>query len=904
MDPASAFGIAVNAIALVDFVGKLVTKGYKIYHEANAAFGGTTALRAIAQNLQQLTAEAALESTSHQRHPPARVGSFPWLQKKSDAENQLESLNRESQQVSQKLLEAIERLMSMSRTTKWDTFVQALLCIWKESEIQEIREEAERIRKQLDTTLLVCLRQQMGRLMQDRERTTKDYDAKNMKKDLQVFMADCKAWQVQLLEEFCQDPTTNSRGEGVDVFSDRLKGHIGKEGMGAFINLILRRLSFDELSFRQDEVCSAHRKTFEWLYADAHEATAVDFKTWLQADDTNNLFWVTGKAGSGKSTLMKLILQDPRTKSTMENGDWARDQDLTEAHFFFWNPGSILQKSREGLLRTLLYQILRKHEHLIPKVFESRYQLYRLHDTRSAYRWNWTWTELQRAMETLLSDASRRYFILVDGLDELDGMLEKTKTKETQETIDFFVSIGRLRHVKLCISSRPWLVFEDAFGEKPSLTMEYLTRPDITLYVETRFGDSEHFSKLKKQDETFASQLITNIADKALGVFLWVDLVVRSLLTGLSNSDRISDLQSRLDELPSELEALFGTIIASLEPFYQIHALQLFQIVEAYNELVTERVRSQQYLPLTLLALFFADNEDDTSGLSAPIGTLSPEQANDMEEGMRRRLNSRCRGLLEATEPSLEQDSIVPRIHFLSRRAQRGSIVRYMHRTTRDYIRSPETWAGIVAKTGPSFDPYRSITNSMLMQLKVLNVATAQLGEFLTAISNCCYTISFSTVGGVSYNARYLDEVDRAANVLLKEGLTQNPAFQAAHRRGSKTPNWINLYTAYPVVSLLDYAVGHPLDFKNLGKVDTEATQIDNTLVKYAVFKMQAMAPIDTDAAEWWLGKCDREEVSQAIKAACPGADHKIKLHKRVRGLKASIYQINPIRLLHRRVRE
>jgi cell division septum initiation protein DivIVA len=158
MDPASTFGIAINAIALVDFVGKLVAKGYKICNEANAAFGGTAALRAIAQNLQQLTAEAASESTSHQRRSPARAGSLFEVEKKSNAEKQLESLNRESQQVSEKLLEAIEKLMSMSRTTKWDTFVQALLCIWKESEIRAIKEEAERIRKQLDTTLLVCLR--------------------------------------------------------------------------------------------------------------------------------------------------------------------------------------------------------------------------------------------------------------------------------------------------------------------------------------------------------------------------------------------------------------------------------------------------------------------------------------------------------------------------------------------------------------------------------------------------------------------------------------------------------------------------------------------------------------------------------------------------------------------------
>ena len=58
MDPASAFGLAINAIALVDFVGKLVGKGYRIYHDANAAFGGVEELTEMAQNLEDLAKSA------------------------------------------------------------------------------------------------------------------------------------------------------------------------------------------------------------------------------------------------------------------------------------------------------------------------------------------------------------------------------------------------------------------------------------------------------------------------------------------------------------------------------------------------------------------------------------------------------------------------------------------------------------------------------------------------------------------------------------------------------------------------------------------------------------------------------------------------------------------------------
>ncbi|CAJ2502672.1 Uu.00g100660.m01.CDS01 [Anthostomella pinea] len=887
MDPASAFGLATNVIALVDFVSKLVSKSYKIYNSADAAFGGSTALRDIATNLQELSHEAESRSTGNPRLPLSRTGSWfssdffpnvPRLEMKSKADKQLEALSRESQRVSQQLVDAIKKLMSLPRATRWDTFVQALACVWKESEIRALEADVESIRKQLDTTLLVCLRQQVDRMALDRSRS-KDNDVKDLKKEIHEFMADCQAWQTDLFFELCYNNWTTSREEDVHMFSDQMKQSIERDKEARFKSLMLRRLSFPELASREHEVCNAHRKTFDWLLSNGHdsEVGVVDFKAWLHSSDASNLYWVTGKAGSGKSTLMKLMLQEPRTTAAIRGGNWARGHELVVAPFFFWNPGSGLQKSREGLLRTLLYEILREHKDLIPQVFEQRSQLYAGH---SVEFWEWTWPELRRAWERLFLDTSRRYFLLVDGLDELDGTQEKTRTKETHETIELMTMAAKLPHVKICVSSRPWLVFEDAFKERPSLTMEYLTRPDITSYVSDCFGENEHFYKLEKQNAEFASQLITNIVDKALGVFLWVDLVVKSLLTGLSNSDRITDLQRRLDELPSELEALFGRMLGSLEPFYQVHAFQLFQIIEAYNDIVTERVKSDESLPLTLLALFFADEEDPMTGIRASVGALSLEQSNDREEDMRRRLNSRCRGLLEATETASEEDAIAPRVRFLSRRAQHGSAVRYLHRTTRDYIRNPTTWARIVAATGPSFDPYRCIANSLLMQLKITNMETTVLSQFRTAIANCCYTIGLVESEGAEYTTRYLDETDRAANMLMRASLATNPAFKAAQRQKTRKPNWIELYTSYSVVSLVDYGVGNPIDFVNLGYGDTEAgLQIEAALSNYACSKVQAMAPLDTAAAVWWMGKCDSKEIQEAIKTACPGV---VSAHRRM----------------------
>jgi hypothetical protein len=70
------------------------------------------------------------------------------------------------------------------------------------------------------------------------------------------------------------------------------------------------------------------------------------------------------------------------------------------------------------------------------------------------------------------------------------------------------------------------------------------------------------------------------VVSKASGVFLWVRLVVVSLLAGMRHGDRFSDLQRRLDLLPDRLEDLYMKILQSLDPFYLEHAAQLFGLVQ------------------------------------------------------------------------------------------------------------------------------------------------------------------------------------------------------------------------------------------------------------------------------------------------------------------------------------
>lgn len=127
-------------------------------------------------------------------------------------------------------------------------------------------------------------------------------------------------------------------------------------------NRILQRLWFRWIDDRRESVKEAHFKTLRWaLYPPNGAMKWDDFSEWLQQG--SGIYWLAGKPGSGKSTLMKYLYGHPHTKEILEM--WAGDSGLVFANFFFYHLGKPEQKSQEGLLRALLYQCLSTDSRLI-----------------------------------------------------------------------------------------------------------------------------------------------------------------------------------------------------------------------------------------------------------------------------------------------------------------------------------------------------------------------------------------------------------------------------------------------------------------------------------------------------------------------------------------------------------
>lgn len=90
--------------------------------------------------------------------------------------------------------------------------------------------------------------------------------------------------------------------------SDRLRLLTTNIESTALENWVLASLTFDQIQYRQETVAIAHQKTFGWAL---DPLSPTKLEPWLRTG--SGIYWIKGKAGSGKSTLMKYLITHPST---------------------------------------------------------------------------------------------------------------------------------------------------------------------------------------------------------------------------------------------------------------------------------------------------------------------------------------------------------------------------------------------------------------------------------------------------------------------------------------------------------------------------------------------------------------------------------------------------------------
>ena len=315
----------------------------------------------------------------------------------------------------------------------------------------------------------------------------------------------------------------------------------------------------------------AHQNTFQWIYEpggfDQWTCRWDSFVQWLK--EGSGIYWINGKAGSGKSTLMNYICQDDRTTDLLRT--WSGTQGVFTPKFFFWNAGTTLEKSSEGLLRSLLYQFLQRFPSLAPHSCQNQPALGAADESEQECEQIAAWTErrLHATFDKVICQAQEicRICIFIDGLDE---------TSEEPDAAIAVIKKLQSANTKICLSSRPDRSYIDAFESSAKLRLQDLTEPDIRRYIVDELRPS-----LPTDSEKEISKILDDVARKAKGVFLWVKLVVKALKNGLRNDDSLEQLRIRVDSMPSDMEALYAKMLSNIDIAYQEEGAQLFHIALA-----------------------------------------------------------------------------------------------------------------------------------------------------------------------------------------------------------------------------------------------------------------------------------------------------------------------------------
>ncbi|VUC31189.1 unnamed protein product [Clonostachys rosea] len=382
--------------------------------------------------------------------------------------------------------------------------------------------------------------------------------------------------------------------------------------------VLLRSFAAPERNERLEQIGKKADHTFDWVFDDR----SIGLSSWLLNGE--GIFWISGKPGSGKSTMLKFVWNNEVVAQLLNS--WDASKNMVIANFFFHHRGTLAQKSFEGLLRSVLSQILEAQpkscvffREIVEATFPTLVERWKQHAASNSQVSDsgveileippdsWTQRLLKDCLKAVMlqNKIDMDIFLLFDALDEYDGPPEFIA-----DFLKKLISTKSRTRVKILFSSRPWKIFQDEFELCPGFEIQKHTENDIRQYILNCITP-------ETPGEEALLELTEDIVRRSRGVFLWVKLVLqeltftasKSLSEGTDSQMLGPKLHEKLTMLPDQLDKFYDAIIDRLPDMYRWETYVLLE------SLIRSRVKIITGNALEILALSRATNTKEATRL-------------------------------------------------------------------------------------------------------------------------------------------------------------------------------------------------------------------------------------------------------------------------------------------------
>ncbi|KAH8898808.1 hypothetical protein GQ53DRAFT_602847, partial [Thozetella sp. PMI_491] len=649
MEPLAALSLASSVMQLISFSREVIDVARQV-HKAGSVDHDLT---------DRATALADLAASVRRSLPPVQPTGASLPQKEL-----LEAAQKCGDSATDLCTEVAKVNASWGKGSATRSVITSLKTIWKRRNLEKAEKTMLHWQRVMDSGLLhrICSTTEAQALRNQGDFDKLDETLRRMIEE--VARGHAKIVQAAAAESAAiQSHVTVEISKSQGLLSKELNGLRLDAAAEAQREKLLKSLKFDLMNERENLIADSHSETFKWIYLPPSDSRPWnDFAEWLGSDQ--KLYWISGKPGSGKSTLMKFLVHGEQTRQLLK-------PDTIILAYYLWSPGHSMQRSVRGLLSTLCHQVLSEKGNLTQSLL-ARQSRFHTKDHPS----DWSYQDMKLCLFECLLSCTRPKCLFLDGLDE--------------------------------ISSRPEPVFQRHYELLPKLRLQDLTGSDIHIFCKESLQSFKGLPEdltLSYLEGTRATNILELLVRNSEGVFLWVHLALKSIQRGCSNSDSSDMILERIEMLPTGLDELYRAMWNRTNVddglYEKTGAQYLNYILEAC--FLGYQYSLYKHTAISVFELMVACEPSAHNCLLDTSAGPTPEELQRYCFTLMKNIESHCAGLVELN--AMDNIEVSSKDDALGRLTRFTDItINFIHRTAVDFLTDTKEGKQILALDTSSHD--------------------------------------------------------------------------------------------------------------------------------------------------------------------------------------------------------